>query len=528
MKRGLAMKKTWVLLSLVLGLLFALWACGSSGTSAPATYTVTYNGNNSTGGSVPVDSNNYQAGQTVTVLGNTGSLVKTNYTFVGWNTQANGSGTTYTQGQTFTMGSANMTLYAKWTANPTYTVTYNGNGSTGGSVPVDSNNYEQGQTVTALGNTGSLVRVGYSFAQWNTAPDGSGNYYKPGQTFTMPSGNVTLYAIWAPVYAYAANATDGTISEYAMGADGSLTALNPATVSSGGANWNPYSVTVDPSGSYAYVADSNNNTISQYTIGAGGVLTAMTPATVATQTTPQSVTVDPSGKYVYVADYSSGTVSQYTIGAGGALTAMNPATVSAGAGNYPTSVTVDPSGKYVYTADDSGYVSQFTIGAGGALTAMTPATVAAGKRDQDITVDPTGKYAYVVNQGDATISQYTVGAGGALTFIANATVSDDPWSITIAPSGKYAYVADNAVNSVSQYTIGADGTLTAMSPATVLAGTNPASVAVDPSGNFAYVANYGDNTVSQYGIGAGGALTFIANVTAGSGPYSICTTGSYH
>jgi hypothetical protein len=53
---------------------------------------------------------------------------------------ANGSGTTYAAGATFTMGTSNVTLYEMWTTNPTYTVTYNGNGATGGSVPTDSNN----------------------------------------------------------------------------------------------------------------------------------------------------------------------------------------------------------------------------------------------------------------------------------------------------------------------------------------------------------------------------------------------------
>ncbi len=160
------------------------------------TYTVTYNGNGSTGGSVPVDSDNYEQGQIVTVLGNTGNLVETNYSFVGWNTQADGSGTTYTQGQTFTMGVANVNLYAVWTANPTYTVTYNGNGNTGGSVPADSNNYEQGQTVTVLGNAGNLVETNYSFLGWNTQANGSGTTYMQGQTFTMGTANVTLYAVW--------------------------------------------------------------------------------------------------------------------------------------------------------------------------------------------------------------------------------------------------------------------------------------------------------------------------------------------
>ena len=155
---------------------------------------------------------NYVLGQTVTVLGNTGNLVKTGYSFVGWNTQADGSGATYSQAQTFTMGTVNVTLYAKWTTNPTYTVTYNGNGNTGGSVPVDSTNYEQGQTVTVLGNTGNLVKTGYSFAGWNTQANGSGTTYPPAQTFTMGAANVTLYAKWSvlPNHTVTFNSNGGT------------------------------------------------------------------------------------------------------------------------------------------------------------------------------------------------------------------------------------------------------------------------------------------------------------------------------
>ncbi len=44
----------------------------------------------------------------------------------GWNTQSNGSGTTYTQGQV-KMGIANVTLYAVWTH--TYNVTYDPDGA---------------------------------------------------------------------------------------------------------------------------------------------------------------------------------------------------------------------------------------------------------------------------------------------------------------------------------------------------------------------------------------------------------------
>lgn len=84
----------------------------------PITYTVTYNGNTNTSGTIPVDgSSPYAASSTVTVLGNSGTLAKTGYTFAGWNTEANGSGTSYSQGGTFTID-ANIILYAQWALSP--------------------------------------------------------------------------------------------------------------------------------------------------------------------------------------------------------------------------------------------------------------------------------------------------------------------------------------------------------------------------------------------------------------------------
>jgi hypothetical protein len=78
-------------------------------------------------------------------------------------------------------------------------VTYNGNGATGGNVPVDPTNYLPGYKVTVLGNSGSLVKAGCSFAGWNTKTDGTGTTYTPGQTFVMGSSDMTLYAMWTPV-----------------------------------------------------------------------------------------------------------------------------------------------------------------------------------------------------------------------------------------------------------------------------------------------------------------------------------------
>ena len=87
---------------------------------APVTYTVTYNGNGKTSGSVPTDASSpYTSGSTVTVKGNTGSLVKTGCVFDGWMTAQDGTGTTYAPGATFSI-SGNTTLYARWIAKTIY------------------------------------------------------------------------------------------------------------------------------------------------------------------------------------------------------------------------------------------------------------------------------------------------------------------------------------------------------------------------------------------------------------------------
>jgi uncharacterized repeat protein (TIGR02543 family) len=83
-------------------------------------------------------------------------------------------------------------------ASPKYTVTYNGNGNTGGTTPIDANTYAQGATVTVKANTGTLVRTGYSFAGWNTLADGTGNSYAASgsATFIMGSAGIALFAQW--------------------------------------------------------------------------------------------------------------------------------------------------------------------------------------------------------------------------------------------------------------------------------------------------------------------------------------------
>ncbi len=153
-------------------------------------YLVTYNGNNATGGTVPTDANEYPSGQTVTVLGNTGDLVRTGYTFGGWNTQADGFGTDYAADATFTISSS-VTLYAKWTPI-TYTITCD---LAGGTVATaNPTSYTVESAAITLNNP---TREGYTFAGWT----GTG-LTEPTTTVTIAHGSTgdrEYTATWTPI-----------------------------------------------------------------------------------------------------------------------------------------------------------------------------------------------------------------------------------------------------------------------------------------------------------------------------------------
>jgi len=182
-------------------------------------YSVEYRGNGNTGGNAPSDAGRYQSGAIVSVTGNTGGLVNAGRLFTGWNTEPDGSGDDRGAGGTFTMGSSNIILYAKWSEYP---VTYNGNGSTGGSVPVDTAEHIVGDTVLVKNNTGSLVRDGHTFSGWNTSPDGDGTDYSAGAVFRLSRANITLYAKWsAHSYAVTFNSMGGSPAALQMVEHGS-------------------------------------------------------------------------------------------------------------------------------------------------------------------------------------------------------------------------------------------------------------------------------------------------------------------
>ena len=162
------------------------------------TYYVQYNGNGSTGGSTAKSTHTYDTAKALTANG----FTRTGYQWARWNTNAAGTGTSYSNKQSVnnltTTNGGTVNLYAIWTAN-TYTVAYNINGGKGGSTASSTHTYGVAKALTANGFT---ANDGFHFGSWNTQANGSGTKYTDKQSVTnltaTNKGTVTLYAQWDP------------------------------------------------------------------------------------------------------------------------------------------------------------------------------------------------------------------------------------------------------------------------------------------------------------------------------------------
>ena len=163
---------------------------------------LTYDAN---GGEGTIDSATGAAGESVNVAENV--FTRNNYTFTGWNTQADGKGTAYKAGDSFTLTDKDTVLYAQWSKNAPaqVNVSYDANGGTGTTESITG---DVGSKIVIEQN--GFARSGYTFTGWNTQADGKGTAYKAGDSFTLTDKDTVLYAQWSKNSGSAGTGTNGT------------------------------------------------------------------------------------------------------------------------------------------------------------------------------------------------------------------------------------------------------------------------------------------------------------------------------
>ena len=204
-------------------------------------YGILYDGNGATGGDVPVDGALYPVNGSVTVMGNPGGLVRDGAVFLGWSLTEQAliasaadelAAGILTEGETVTMAATGVTVYAVWALDgngphdPTdpevtpsepgdpdatpdyyeYGILYDGNGATGGDVPVDGalypvNGRRDGDGEPGRPGPGRRGVPGLEPDEQaliaSAADELAAGILTEGETVTMAANGVTVYAVWA-------------------------------------------------------------------------------------------------------------------------------------------------------------------------------------------------------------------------------------------------------------------------------------------------------------------------------------------
>jgi len=108
------MKKVLAVIVSVISLMCLLISCSSDGSVDEVfNCTITFKGNGATPGAISVQT----VGRGIETRLNVNTYEKTQHRFVGWNTEPDGSGTPYSDGQKI-RAAGNITLYAQWELIP--------------------------------------------------------------------------------------------------------------------------------------------------------------------------------------------------------------------------------------------------------------------------------------------------------------------------------------------------------------------------------------------------------------------------
>lgn len=313
-------------------------------------------------------------------------------------------------------------------------------------------------------------------------------------------------AIQGARYAYVVNIGETSITQYALGPAGTMTAIG-TPIATGAF---PQGIAMDLMQKYLYVANMGEDTIYQYSINADGTLSTLGNP-VATQMAPQSLILSPDGKFVFVTETSNSSISKYQITSTGELSLVSTVALA----DSPANMIFSPSGLYSYVLNYDSSISQYSYdSADGTMTPLTPAVasvascpsgpLASYKSNQG------GEYIYALSCSTAQLEMFSIGSDGTLTSRQVVATGIMPTHMQV--SGSYIYVTNAGDGTISKFAIQFDGTLRLAQ--NIAAGDSPESLSIDTKGNLAYVLDFSSDQILQYSLDSVGNLPSAASAAA--------------
>jgi 6-phosphogluconolactonase len=261
------------------------------------------------------------------------------------------------------------------------------------------------------------------------------------------------------------------------------------------------------------VNEVKDGTVSAFAIGADGKLTLLNKQS-SRGAGPCHVVLDKTGRYVIVSNYSSGSVAVLPVAADGKLGEASDVEQHAGKSLDPTrqesphahGVTLDPANAFAFACDlglDKVMVYRFDA-AKGQLTPHDPpfVTVKPGAGPRHMAFRPDGKFAYVINELNSTITALAYDGNGGLKEVESVTTLPRDYEgpnftaeIAVHPSGEFLYASNRGHESVVLYTIDAGtGKLTWVEGQSA-GGKTPRHFGIEPGAKHMAIANQESDTV---------------------------------
>ncbi len=288
-----------------------------------------------------------------------------------------------------------------------------------------------------------------------------------------------------------------------------------------GVGYNPAGIAVTPDNLFAYVANNNDNTIpggdtvSVLNLTTNSVVTTISDASF---NQPYTITINSTGTKAYVTNSNSTTISIINI-------ATNTVIGTIGGFDGPSGMAITPDGNTAYV---NNYGGPGGVGSGNGTTVSVVNlnsntivdTITVGLAPASLAITPDGAFVYVINYVDGNPGTGTTSVIRTSDNTVTGTIPgfSGPFGIAITPNGSYAYVTNFGSNNFAPVgtTVSVIDLQSNSLVATIQLGTQPSGIAITPDGRFAYASNY--NTLY---LGAG-----FTDLTAGQGTVNIIDTAT--